>query len=128
MTPKTKVLAIRIITGLVALTFVVTGVSKLASVSPSPENFARWGFSTHFMYLIGTAEVVGAIGLVIPVTASLAALGLVATMLGALKTGIEFREAEHIILPLVLTILLVIIAYARRASLVRLVAKHPPAA
>src|SRR5258706_9314640 len=93
---KSKIVAIWIVTGLLALTFLMTGVSKLAAIPPSPENFARWGLPPIVMYLIGTAEVLGAIGLLVPRLAPLAAIGLIATMLGALRTRIVFHEMLHI--------------------------------
>jgi putative oxidoreductase len=105
-----------VLTGVVALTFIVTGASKIFAVPPSPENFARWGFSMNFMRLIGAVEVLGALALVLPRTSFLAALLLSANMLGALRTGIAFREPLHIVLPAVLLILLGLIAWARRAT------------
>jgi uncharacterized membrane protein YphA (DoxX/SURF4 family) len=102
--------------GLVALTFIVTGASKLLAVPPSPENFQRWGFSMNFMRLIGIVEVAGAIALIVPRTSFVAALLLIADMLGALRTGVAYREALHIVLPSVLLILLAMIAWARRTT------------
>ena len=105
------------VSGLLALMFVVTGGSKLAAVPPSPENFARWGYSTTFMYGIGAVEVLGAIGLLVRRVAPFAAIGLLATMLGALETGVAHHEALHIALPLVLIGLLGVVIYGRRDGL-----------
>ena len=102
--------------GVAALTFFVTGASKLLALPPSPENFQRWGFSMNFMRLIGAVEVLGAIALAWPRTSFLAAALLIADMLGALRTGVVYREALHIVVPLLLLILLGAIAWARRAT------------
>ena len=114
-TPRRN-LPLWILTGLLALIFVMTGSSKVGSVPPSPANFARWGFSPAFMFLIGAVEIVGAVGLLFRRTAFLASLLLIATMIGALKTGIAYHEALHIILPSVLLILLGAVAYMRRPN------------
>ena len=110
----------RVLTALLALTFVLTGGSKLASVAPSPENFARWGFSMTFMYAIGAIEVVGGLALLVPRLSPFAALLLAGTMLGAVRTGVVFHEALHIALPLVLLGLLGVVIYQRRATVLGL--------
>ncbi|HEY1693186.1 MAG TPA: DoxX family protein [Polyangiaceae bacterium] len=106
-----------VVSGLLALTFVVTGVSKVASVPPSPENFARWGFSPAFMMGVGAVEIVGAIGLLVPRIAPYAATVLLLTMGGALRTGLVHHESLHIALPIALGALLAYVIYARRGVL-----------
>lgn len=103
-----------VVIGLSSLMFVMTGVSKLAAIPPSPENFARWGLSPTMMRLIGVLEVLGGIGLLVPLVSRAAALGLIAIMFGALRTGIVFHETLHIALPLVLIAMLAVIALRRR--------------
>jgi|GEM_PF-1280675 len=107
----------RILVGVLALTFVLTGGSKLASVPPSPENFIRWGFSMHFMYLIGAVEVLGGLALLLRPTTFFAAIILSGTMLGAIRTGIVFHETMHILLPAVLLILLAVVILRRRDAI-----------
>ena len=102
-----------IVTGLVALTFLATGAGKLAAIPPSPENFTRWNLSMNFMRLVGAAEIAGGLGLLVPRLAPLAALGLGAILVGALRTGIVFHETLHVLLPSVLLVLLAIIAWGR---------------
>lgn len=101
----------------VAVLFFATGAGKLAGMPPSPENFARWGLSLTIMRLVGLAEVLGAAGLLVRRTASLAAAGLFVLMLGALKTGVQFGELLHILLPGALLPALALIAWARRGDL-----------
>ena len=122
---KRKAVALHVLVGLLALTFLMTGISKLASVPPSPENFARWGFSPSFRFAIGAIEVLGAVGLLVPRLSTLAAVGLIVTMLGALRTGAVYGEALHVALPLVLIGLLSIAAVARRGPLLRAVGRDP---
>jgi uncharacterized membrane protein YphA (DoxX/SURF4 family) len=103
-----------VLTALLSLTFFTTGASKLANVKPSPENFTRWGLSMTFMHVIGVIEVSCAIGLLFPRAAPFAALALFATMIGALRTGIVFGEALHIVVPTLLLVLLALLIYERR--------------
>jgi uncharacterized membrane protein YphA (DoxX/SURF4 family) len=113
------------LSALVALTFVVTGSSKLAAVPPSPQNFARWGLSPTFMHVIGAVEVLAGLGLLVPRVAPLAALVLIVTMVGALRTGIVFGEMLHVAVPSVLLVALAAIVYLRRDSLSRLLGRTP---
>jgi uncharacterized membrane protein YphA (DoxX/SURF4 family) len=113
---KRKRVALFLLTAFVALLFVVTGASKLGAVPPSPENFARWGFSPAFMYAIGAIEILGGIALLVPRLARFSAVVLIGVMLGAVKTGVAYHEALHIFLPLALIGLLSIILYARRSA------------
>ena len=101
------------LSGLVALTFFAAGVGKVAAVKPSPENFARWGLGPPIMRAVGAAEVLGAIGLLVPRAAPFAAVGLCILMLGAIRTGIIYREPMHIVAPAVLVGLLALILCAR---------------
>jgi uncharacterized membrane protein YphA (DoxX/SURF4 family) len=101
--------------GLVAPTFVVAGLGKVAAIEPSPTNFKRWGISMRVMRLIGALEMLGGVGVCVPQVSGFAAIGLVLVMLGALRTGVVFKEPLHIILPAVLIALLGILIYARFA-------------
>ena len=114
MPSKNATTALWVVSGLLALTFVITGVSKVASVPPSPENFARWGFSPGFMMAVGVVEILGSIGLLVPRVAPFAATVLLLTMGGALRTGLVHHEALHIALPTVLGALLAWVIYGRR--------------
>jgi uncharacterized membrane protein YphA (DoxX/SURF4 family) len=118
--PARSPLWLKVLTAVLALTFAITGIGKLASISPSPENFTRWGFSMSFMYMIGAVEIGGGLALLVPRLSVFAALGLIVTMFGAARTGIVFGEAPHIVFPLVLIVLLAIVVVARREQLSRL--------
>jgi uncharacterized membrane protein YphA (DoxX/SURF4 family) len=101
------------LSGLMALTFLAAGAGKVGAVKPSPENFARWGLSLTVMRAVGVAEVLGAIGLLIPRAAPFAAVGLCLLMLGAIRTGVTYKEPLHIALPALLIALLALVAYGR---------------
>jgi putative oxidoreductase len=99
--------------GLLALIFFAAGLGKAAAIAPSPQNFARWGLSPNVMRAVGAAEIAGAIGLLIPRLAPFAAIGLGLVMLGAIRTGVVFKEALHVLLPAILVALLALVVYAR---------------
>lgn len=65
--------------------------------------------------MVGVLEVAGAVGLLIPLVSSLAALRLAAVMVGAAMTN-QFLLEESPWLPLALLVVAAVIAWARRSS------------
>ena len=65
--------------------------------------------------MVGVLEVAGAVGLLIPLLSSLAALRLAAVMVGADMTT-QFLLEESPWLPLALLVVAAVIAWARRSS------------
>ena len=65
--------------------------------------------------MVGVLEVAGAVGLLIPLVSSLAALRLAAVMVGAAMTT-QFLLEESPWLPLALLVVVAVIAWARRSS------------
>lgn len=65
---------------------------KLLGEQSAAEMFALIGFGQWFRYLVGALELAGAIGLVIPRLAGLAALGLIGVMVGAVITQLTVPE------------------------------------
>jgi uncharacterized membrane protein YphA (DoxX/SURF4 family) len=111
-----------IIAGLLALAFLVAGLTKL--VQPKEKLAATMGwvedFSPGMVKLIGALEVLAAIGLilpaaldVVPVLVPLAAVGLVALMLGAAVTHARRKETPMIAINVVLLVLAVVVAWGR---------------
>ena len=107
--------------GLLALTFLGAGTMK---VLRSKEQLAGAGmawtedFSAAMVKTIGTLEILGALGLVLPaltgilpVLVPLAALGLAATMAGAVI--VHLRRRETFIPPAVLLVLAAFVAIGR---------------
>jgi putative oxidoreductase len=66
-----------------AVVFLVSAVPKLAGAHSAVTMFTRIGAGQWLRYLVGTAELAGAAGLLIPPLAGLAAGGLAAGMAGA---------------------------------------------
>ncbi len=103
--------------------FVLAGSGKVLDTPPSPENFTRWQLSMGFMHLIGALEVLGGIALLIPALSALSAIGLIAIMGGAVRTGIVFHEPMHIGLPAALIAMLVALIWLRPGVLSRLLGR-----
>jgi uncharacterized membrane protein YphA (DoxX/SURF4 family) len=111
-----------IIAGLLALAFLSAGLTKL--IQPKEKLAATMGwvddFSPGTVKLIGALEVLAAVGLVlpaaldvVPVLVPLAAVGLVALMIGAAVTHARRRETPMIAVNVVLLVLAVVVAWGR---------------
>ncbi|MDG4828162.1 DoxX family protein [Solwaraspora sp. WMMD1047] len=101
---------------LLALAFGMAGASKLAGQEQQVELFDDIGLGQWLRYLTGALEVAGAIGLLIPALAGLAALGLAGVMLGAVLTDAFIIEGSPVF-PLVLLALAALVAWGRRDRL-----------
>ncbi|MFI7673489.1 DoxX family protein [Actinophytocola sp. NPDC049390] len=113
-----------VVAGLLAAIFLMSGLAKLAQskekLVASPTGAALAGYSPGAIKGIGTAEVLGAVGLVLPavvdiapVLVPLAGVGLVALMVGAIATHLRRDEAKVIAMPLVLLVLSALVAWGR---------------
>jgi hypothetical protein len=116
-------IALWIISGLLAVMFLGVGALKL---SQSKEQLAAKGFgwvndfSAGAVKGIGAAEVLGAIGLILPgalkiapVLVPLAATGLAVTMVGAAYYHLKRKENNRVAAPVVLFLLCVLVAWGR---------------
>lgn len=73
--------------GLAAL-FAMAGLTKLAGSPEMVQLFGDIGAGQGLRYLVGSLEVAGAVGLLVPRLAGPAALGLAALMVGATVTNV----------------------------------------
>lgn len=95
-----------------ALMFLFAGGAKFASPA-WPRMFARWGYPDHFYIVIGVVEVVAGLALLVPRAAAPAALVLIVIMIGAGLTHILHAELQRLPQIIVMSLLLVIVAYRR---------------
>lgn len=100
---------------LLALFFVfAAALPKLFGESTAEQVFVQMGPGDWFRYLVGALELAGAIGLLIPRTAGLAALGLAGVMIGATYTQVVVLDDPVMALtPVVLGVLFCVIAWRR---------------
>ena len=112
MTNKQKI-AFNIMQGILALVFLAEGFTKLFGVQFQVDAFMRWGYPSWFMYIVGTFEVIGAIGLFTHFR-KYAVLGLTALMAGAIYTHLTHGEAKYIGLALLMVILLWVSSWLKK--------------
>lgn len=95
--------------------FVFAAAPKLAGEATAVQMFGEIGAGQWFRYLVGALEVTGAIGLLIPRRAALAALGLAGVMVGATLTQLFiFGSVVMALTPAVLVVVFAAIAWCRR--------------
>ncbi|MFJ5777195.1 DoxX family protein [Streptomyces sp. NPDC093094] len=103
---------------------IASALPKLIGHSTAAEIFDEIGWGSVGMYGVGVLELAGAIGLLVPVLQSVAALGLGGLMAGAFFFQMTVFDGENAATPLILVVPLALIAWARRdrnAQLLRLV-------
>ncbi|MCZ0752229.1 DoxX family protein [Aeromonas enteropelogenes] len=83
---------IKILNMILSLIFLISGVAKLFCLTFEVAAFERWGYALWFMYLIGTIEVVGGLGLLVNRLSALAAVTLAIMMTGAVITHMNHAE------------------------------------
>ncbi|MDD7914041.1 DoxX family protein [Polaribacter ponticola] len=94
-----------------AVAFVVAGGFKIFRAKPMVDQFKEFGLPNFGVQLVGTLEVLGAIGLFVPSLSLYATIGLIILMIGAvfnhLKTKHPFKTlAPALILGILSSILL----------------------
>jgi len=110
---KGKSIASWIIQVLIAGLFLMMGSQKLMGEAEMTANFVKWGMPGFMLYVIGTLEVLGAIGLFIPRLAGLAATGLILLMVGALFTHLIHGEYGIALMPVAVMAMLAVVVYLR---------------
>ena len=114
----TKVLQV-----LLGAAFLGAGGQKLAGAEQMVEDFDHFGYPRWFMYVTGTIEVTGALGvllgLVRPVAAPFAGLLLAATMTGALATHVRLKDSTQKMVPPTVLLTLSTVVLARRFAELR---------
>lgn len=100
-----------VISILLTALFLFAGLPKL--LMPG-KMLSQWVYAPWFLTFIGVCETLGAIGLLIPRVAALAAAGLSVIMIGAVYTLVRVHMANQLPTPIVVFILLMGIIYLRR--------------
>jgi putative oxidoreductase len=105
--------------GILAAAFLAAGSAKLAGVPYMVELFGQIGLGQWFRLLTGVVEVTGAVALLFPGLASLGALWLGGTMVGAVATHVLVLHTSPVP-AIVLGLLNALVVYLRRDELVAL--------
>ena len=105
--------------GIIAVAFLAAGAAKLAGVPFMVDLFEQIGLGQWFRVVTGAVEVVGAVALLVPGLASLGALWLGGTMIGAVATHVLVLHTSPVP-AIVLGLLNAVVVYLRRDELVAL--------
>lgn len=91
-----------LVSSLLGLLFLATGLLKLLGQPMVADQFKGWGYPRWFMYLTGGVEVSAAFLVLLPMTRLYGVLLIVPTMMGAIITHLRFKEWLQLPLPLAL--------------------------
>ena len=105
-------IALWVLQVVVAFQFAGGGWLKLSGAPVMVDMFTAIGVGQWLRILVGTLEIAGAIGLLIPRLAGLAALGLKGLMLGAIATNLLILKADSWV-AIALLLLCALIAWGR---------------
>jgi len=105
-------IALWMLQAVLAFQFAGGGLVKLTGSPEMVDLFATVGAGQWLRYVVGTLEVAGAVGLLVPRLSGLAALGLAGLMVGATATNL-FILAESPWLPIGLLLASILIAGGR---------------
>ncbi|RKS73511.1 DoxX-like protein [Actinomadura pelletieri DSM 43383] len=101
---------------LAAFLFFASALPKFAGQSDAVTTFTEIGWGQWLRYVTGTVEAAGAIGLVVPRLAGLAATGLIGLMGGAVLTQLLVLEPLWSLLPAAFAVVFAAVAWDRRAE------------
>ncbi|MFC9974579.1 DoxX family protein [Spirillospora sp. NPDC127200] len=91
-----------------------SALPKFAGQADALETFAKLGWGDGMRYFVGAVEAAGAIGLVVPALAGLAATGLIGLMIGAATVQITVLEPAWSALPLAFGVVFAAVAWTER--------------
>jgi uncharacterized membrane protein YphA (DoxX/SURF4 family) len=107
-----------------AVVYLMSAVPKFLADPVAVAGFGALGVDPTGMLLIGVLEVAGAVGLLVPRLAGLAAAGLVALMVGAVAFTVVGVGAAAALLPAVLGVLAAVVVRLRRHRTVALLRRR----
>ncbi|MFI0408952.1 DoxX family protein [Actinomadura sp. 3N508] len=101
---------------LAAFLFFASALPKFAGQADAVKTFTEIGWGQWLRYVTGAVEAAGAIGLVVPRLAGLAAAGLIGLMGGAVLTQLLVLEPAWALLPAAFAVVFAAVAWDRRAE------------
>jgi uncharacterized membrane protein YphA (DoxX/SURF4 family) len=108
---------------LLAVVYAFSAFGKLSADAQNVAGFQAMGLGNVGMYVIGTLELAGAIAMFIPVLTGLAATCFVALMVGAVIATLAIGGGALTAIPATVLVVAAIVAWGRRDSTGRLVAR-----
>jgi putative oxidoreductase len=96
MSPKTKNIIIWILSGILALAFLGSGLSKIFGAEMQIKNFQGWGYPLWLRFPIGLIEIIFAIGLLITTYRKTIVYGIFVWAIIAIVTHLQAGQASMI--------------------------------
>ncbi|MFE5243003.1 MULTISPECIES: DoxX family protein [unclassified Streptomyces] len=114
--PRRRTAAVALTGARVALALFLgfSAVAKLVAHESAVESFDRMGWGSGAMYTIGGLELAGAVALLIPLLAGVAAVALAGLLAGAAVVQLTLLDPPNAVMPALLIVLVVLIARERR--------------
>jgi uncharacterized membrane protein len=122
-TSRTANVGLWVLQVLLAVVYAFSAYGKLSAEAQNVAGFQAMGLGNVGMYIIGSLELAGAIAMFIPVLTGLAATGFVALMIGAVIATLAVGGGVLAVIPAVVLVLATIVAWGRRDSTRRLIAR-----
>lgn len=94
---------------ILSVLFLIAGVAKLFRAKPLQDQFIEFGLPNIAIVIVGSLEIMGAIGLQIPSISPWAEFGLCALMLGAIYHHIRIGHTIDKLMPSLLLLIIMII-------------------
>lgn len=107
-----RIITLRVLQALLAVAFAAGGLLKLGGAHQMVDLFTKIGAGQWFRYLIGSFEIAGAAGVLIPPLSGLAAMGLTGLMAGATVTNAFIIHTSPVV-PLVFLVISAVVAWGR---------------
>lgn len=108
---------------LLAAVYAFSAYGKLTADAQNVAGFEAMGLGTPGMYLIGALELAGAIAMFVPALTGLAATCFVALMIGAVIITWAIGGGALVAIPATVGVVAAVVAWGRRDSTRRLVAR-----
>lgn len=99
---------------ILAVVYAASGVPKLINAKPIVEQFEEFGLNRNIRYGVGAAEVAAAVGLFISGLDTLAAIGMVLMMIGAIyfhrRAGHQAQDSVPAVVVLIVSAVYVVLS------------------
>ena len=109
-------IAVWVVCVLLALEYAFAGIPKVMGQEQAVQGFHQAGYSDGFRLFIGSAELAGAVGLLVPRLRFWAAVGLMLVMIGAVVTHARMHDMAHAAPAVISFVLLASVAWVSRSD------------
>ena len=116
MSSKTKNIIAWVLSVLLALIFIMSGITKLFGVEMQLQNIESWGYPLWSRFPIGAGEIVLAAGILIPSYRKLTIYGIFIWTVVAVVTHLRVGQNEMIIAPVIISVIALAVLLLQRSK------------